>query len=98
MVVHLPSQNVVPAIVLRDLGQSTMVAQQVKVLGVRTDSINAVLKVFFVVVLFLTFIWCFACMYVCVRVSDLLELESQMVVSCLGLNPGPLVEWSVCDL
>jgi hypothetical protein len=58
------------------------VAQQVKVLGVRTDSINAVLKVFFVVVLFLTFMWSFACMYVCVRIPDPLELELQTVVSC----------------
>ena len=31
--------------------------------------------------------WCFACMYVCVRVSDSLELELQTVVSfhvCAG--------------
>lgn len=26
--------------------------------------------------------WCFACIYICVRVSDILELESQAVLSC----------------
>lgn len=26
--------------------------------------------------------WCFACMYVCVRVLDLLELQLQAVISC----------------
>jgi hypothetical protein len=26
--------------------------------------------------------WCFACMYVCVRVLDTLELDLQTVVSC----------------
>ena len=26
--------------------------------------------------------WCFACMYICVRVLDLLELELQTVVNC----------------
>jgi hypothetical protein len=26
--------------------------------------------------------WCFACVYICVRESDPLELELQMVVSC----------------
>jgi hypothetical protein len=28
------------------------------------------------------YIWCFACMYVCVKVPDSLELELQTVVSC----------------
>ena len=27
-------------------------------------------------------LWCFACMYVCARLSDPLELEIQTVVSC----------------
>ena len=43
--------------------------------------------------------WCFACMYVCVRVLDPLELEIQTVVSChVGareLNPGSLEEQPV---
>ena len=34
--------------------------------------------------LFLFYVhWCFACMYVCVRVWDPLELELLTVVSCL---------------
>jgi hypothetical protein len=42
--------------------------------------------------------WCFAHMYVCVRVSYPLELELQTVVSCYVcwiLNPGPLEEQPV---
>jgi hypothetical protein len=32
------------------------------------------------------------CLHVCVKVSDHLELESQTIVSCDGLNHGPLKE------
>ena len=34
-------------------------------------------------------------MHVCVRVSNLLALELQTVVSCWGLNSGPLEKQSV---
>jgi hypothetical protein len=48
-----------------------------------------------VVFLFLSYVhWCFACMSVCVRVSDPLELALQSVVSCyVGAENGSQVLW-----
>ena len=45
--------------------------------------------------LFLFYVtWCFGCIYVCVSMSDILELELENVLSW-ELNTGPLEEWSV---
>jgi hypothetical protein len=40
--------------------------------------------------------WCFACMYVCVRVSDSLDMELQTVVSCnVGARNWIWVVWAI---
>lgn len=43
-------------------------------------------------------IWCFVCMYVCVRVLELLKLELQKVVIChVGVGNWTWVLWKSCQ-
>jgi hypothetical protein len=51
-----------------------------QVLGLKACATTAPHLLTFFKICFIS--WCFACMYVCMRVSDPLELESQTGVSC----------------
>jgi hypothetical protein len=65
-----------------------------RVLGLKACTTTAGLKIFLMIYLFLFYVhWCFACMYVCVRMSDLLELELWIIVNAmwvLRIEPGSL--------
>jgi hypothetical protein len=56
-------------------------------------SLSLSLSLSLIIYLFFIYLhWCFACMYVCVRESNHLELEFQTVVSCyVGAGIEPLI-------